>query len=67
MSTYIEIRKFVQRHHGFIPKSGWIAHVKALRGLPTRRAANRAGRVVASNRARPTSVRPSKRHFGISV
>src|SRR5439155_26519314 len=34
MSTYIEIRKFVQRHHGFVPKRGWIAHVKALRGLP---------------------------------
>src|SRR2546429_4627105 len=28
MATYAEIQKFVQRHHGFIPKPGWIAHVK---------------------------------------
>jgi mRNA-degrading endonuclease toxin of MazEF toxin-antitoxin module len=28
MSTYIEIQKFVQRHHGFVPKNGWIAHVR---------------------------------------
>src|SRR5256886_17368390 len=41
MSTYVEIQKFVQQHHGFVPKTSWIAHVKALRGLPTRRAANR--------------------------
>ena len=43
MATNIEIKKFVQRHHGFVPKDGWIAHVKGVRGLPTRRAANRAG------------------------
>jgi hypothetical protein len=67
MSTNIEIRKFVQRHHGFIPKNGWIAHVKALRGLPTRRRRTAPVGVVASNRARPKSVRPSKRRSGISV
>ena len=32
-SRYAEIRKFVQRHHGFVPKTGWIAHVEAIRGL----------------------------------
>ncbi len=43
MATYREIQAFVQRHHGFVPKTDWIAHVKVLRGLPTGRPANRAG------------------------
>jgi hypothetical protein len=39
MSKYAEIRKFVQRHHGFVPKTSWIAPVEEIRGLakPTRR------------------------------
>src|SRR2546428_7317290 len=44
MATYAEIQKFVQRHHGFIPKTGWIAHVKEVHGVPTLRGANRARR-----------------------
>jgi hypothetical protein len=24
MPTYSEIQKFVQRHHGFVPKTDWI-------------------------------------------
>lgn len=32
VSKYAEIRKFVQRHHGFVPKTGWIAHVEEIRG-----------------------------------
>jgi hypothetical protein len=32
MATDVEIQKFVQRHHGFIPKTGWIAHVKEVLG-----------------------------------
>src|SRR2546427_1107803 len=44
MATDAEIRKFVQRHHGFIPKTGWIAHVKEVHGVPTLRGANRARR-----------------------
>ena len=44
MSTHSEIQKFVQRHHGFIPKPEWINHVKVVWGLPTRQAPNRAGR-----------------------
>ena len=36
-SRYAEIRKFVQRHHGFVPKTGWIAHVEAIRGVATTR------------------------------
>ena len=44
MATSAEIQKFVQRHHGFIPKTGWIAHVKEVHGVPTLRGANRARR-----------------------
>jgi len=68
MSTYIEIQKFVQRRHGFIPKTSWIAHVKALRGLLTRRAANRTGR---GRRAEPCppekreAIEEALRHFGL--
>src|SRR5438552_13839176 len=51
MSTYVDIQKFVQQHHGFVPKTSWIAHVKALRGLPTRRAAS-SRRTVPARKAR---------------
>jgi hypothetical protein len=44
MATDAQIQKFVQRHHGFVPKTGWIAHVKEVHGIPTLRAANRARR-----------------------
>jgi 23S rRNA (uracil1939-C5)-methyltransferase len=68
MPTYREIQDFVQRHHGFIPKAGWIAHVKVLRGVPTRRAANRAGR---GRRVEPCppekreAIEQAFRHFGL--
>src|SRR3989449_10607776 len=44
MATDAEIQKFVQHHHGFIPKTGWIAHVKEIHGIPTLRGANRTRR-----------------------
>jgi hypothetical protein len=44
MATDTEIKKFVQHHHGFIPKTGWIAHVKEVHGIPTLRGANRVRR-----------------------
>ena len=44
MATDGEIKKFVQRHQGFVPKVGWIAHVKEVHGIPTMRGANRARR-----------------------
>ena len=43
-ATDAETQKFVQRHHGFIPKTGWIAHVKEVHRIPTLRGANRARR-----------------------
>ena len=68
MSTYREIQDFVQRHHGFIPKTSWIAHVKTLRGSPTRRAANRAGRgrrVVPCPPEKREAIEQALRHFGL--
>jgi len=68
MSTYSEIQKFVQRRHGFVPKTSWIAHVKTLRGIPTRGAASRAGR---SRRVAPCppekreAIEEALRYFGL--
>jgi hypothetical protein len=60
MATYSEIHKFVQRHHGFIPKTGSI--MSRLCGA-YRRTVRRTALVgvVASYRARPKSVRQSNR------
>lgn len=65
VATDPEIRTFVQRRHGFIPKIGWIAHVTEVHGIPTWRGAARTGPVtiVTSIRARPRSGRQSKRRF----
>ncbi len=68
MATDREIQKFVEGHNGFIPKAGWIAHVKEVHGIPTVRG-GRTGpvEIVRSNRARPKSARRSKRPFAISA
>jgi hypothetical protein len=68
MSTDSEIQKFVQHHHGFVPKRGWIAHVKELRGLPTRRAAKRSGqgsRVEPCPPEKREAIEEALRHFGL--
>jgi hypothetical protein len=68
MATNIEIKKFVQRHHGFVPKDGWIAHVNRVRGLPTRRAANRAGtrrQVEPCPPEKREAIEEALRHFGL--
>jgi hypothetical protein len=44
MATDAEIQKLVQHHRGFIPKRGWIAHVKEAHGIPTLRGAKQARR-----------------------
>lgn len=41
MATDTAIQKFVQHHHGFIPKRGWIAHVKEAHGVAMLRTASR--------------------------
>ena len=68
MSTHSEIQKFVQRHHGFIPKPEWINHVKVVWGLPTRQAPNRAGRgrrVVPLPPEKREAIEEALRHFGL--
>lgn len=42
MATDAEIETFVQGHQGFVPKAGWIGHVKAVHGIPTLHGAKRA-------------------------
>ncbi len=62
-----EIQKFVQRHHGFIPKTGWIAHVKEVHGIPTLRGASRARRDRDVEPCPPKSARRSKKRSGTSA
>jgi hypothetical protein len=68
MATDVEIQKFVQHHHGFIPKLGWIAHVKEVHGIPTLRGANRARRNRAIEPCPPEkreAIEEAFRHFGM--
>jgi hypothetical protein len=67
MATSAEIQKFVQRQHGFVPKMGWIAHVKEVHGIPTLRGAAGPVGIVTSSRAHPKSVaiEEALRHFGM--
>ena len=48
MATYKQIANYVKQKSGFVPKTGWIAHVKEINGLKPRRSPNRqgAGRMV---------------------
>jgi len=67
MATYAEIQAYVQKHHGFVPKTCWIAHVKELNGLPTRRAWNRTGpeRVAPCPPDKRQAIEEALRHFGM--
>jgi hypothetical protein len=68
MATDAEIQKFVQRHHGFIPKTGWIAHVKAVHGIPTLRGAHRARRnrdIEPCPPEKREAIEAALRHFGV--
>jgi hypothetical protein len=68
MATDAEIQKFVQQHHGFIPKPGWIAHVKEVRGIATLRGAKRAHRDRAVEPCPPEkreAIEEALRHFGV--
>jgi hypothetical protein len=67
-TTYSEIQKFVQRRNGFISTTGWITHVKAISGLPTRRGATGAGRgrrVVRCPPEKREAIAQALRHFGL--
>jgi hypothetical protein len=68
MATDTEIQKFVQRHHRFIPKTGWIAHVKVVLGVPTLRGANRARRnrdIEPCPAEKREAITEALRHFGV--
>jgi len=68
MATDVEIQKFVQRRHGFIPKTGWIAHVKEVHNIPTLREAKRARRDRAIEPCPPEkreAIEEALRHFGV--
>lgn len=68
MATDAEIRKFVQGQHGFIPKAGWIAHVKEVYGIPTLRGARRARQdrnVKPCPPEKREAIEEAFRHFGM--
>jgi hypothetical protein len=68
MATDDEIQKFVQGRHGFIPKVGWIAHVKEVHGIPTLRGAKRARRdrkVEPCPAEKREAIEEAFRHFGM--
>lgn len=56
MPTYKEIQTHTRSNYGFVPKTCWIAHVKADYGLTKRNAPNRQD---AGNRLHPCP--PSRR------
>ena len=43
MTSYKEIKEFVEKNHGRKIKSGWIAHAKEVYGIPVKKAGNRKG------------------------
>jgi hypothetical protein len=58
----------VQRRHGFVPKTGWIAHVKDVHNIPTLREAKRARRDRAVEPCPPEkreAIEEALRHFGL--
>ena len=68
MATYAQIQKFVQRRHGFIPKMGWILHVKEVHGISTLRGASRARRgrdVEPCPPEKREAIEEALRHFGL--
>src|SRR5262245_28727525 len=66
-TTYREIRAHVYAHHGFSPRTGWIAHVKELNGIALQQTHNRHGATRADPcpRARQVAIEEVLRHFGI--
>jgi hypothetical protein len=64
-TTYREIRAYIFAHHGFTPRTGWIAHVKELNGLTLRPTHNRhaATRADPCPPERRTAIEEALRHF----
>ena len=67
MATYVQISEYVRQIHGFLPKTGWIAHVKELNGLALAPAPNRKGpdRSFPCPLEKRPAIEDALRHFGI--
>lgn len=67
MATYQEIQDWVKRRYGFVPKTCWIADVKAQCGLPVRRAPNRRGiqRLAPCPPGKIEAIKAAFLHFGM--
>ena len=66
MATYRQIQDWVRMKSGFVPKTSWIAHVKADLGLPQRIAPNRYNhptRVYSCPPQRRIAIEAALRHF----
>jgi hypothetical protein len=65
--TYRAIRAYIYAHHGFSPRTGWIAHVKELSGLTLRPTHNRHDptRADPCPPRRRAAIEEALRHFGI--
>jgi hypothetical protein len=69
IATYQEIQKWVESHHGFQPKTCWIAHCKELQGMPVRAAVNRHGEARAEEcpPEKRTAIFQAFRNFGMNA
>ena len=67
MATYKQIANYVKQKSGFVPKTGWIAHVKEINGLKPRRSPNRqgAGRMVPCPPEKRPHIEAAMRNFGM--
>lgn len=68
MATYQEIQKRVKAAAGYVPKTCWIADVKARHGLATRPAPNRFSPNSREHPCPPdkkASIEAAMRHFGM--
>jgi hypothetical protein len=66
-ATYAQIQWYVRETYGFVPLTGWIAHVKDLHGLPVRKAPNRQGdeRHFPCPADKRAALEEALRHFGL--
>ena len=68
MASYEEIQTWVKARHGYVPKTCWIAGIKAQHGLTTRIAPNRESRqyrVHPCPLSKKASIEAAFRHFGM--
>ena len=66
-ATYAQIQWYVREAYGFVPLTGWFAHVKGLHGLPVRRAPNRQRdeRRFPCPADKRAAIEEGLRHFGL--